>query len=163
MSPKIMPFLGRAQQATRDVVNARYPIGRSRLRESADQAGGACDRDSLHHSPRSRFAPGPACLHAAREDGGSDDIPVRRVPEAHLVAVGWDHGHLDTVRRLAQSLDVANAVTFSGPVFGTDRLAAYLDADVFAITPSIFEETSLAALEAGEVGLGEVGARPRAG
>src|SRR6202011_3289136 len=41
MSAKIMPFLGRPQQATRDVVNARYPIGRSRLRESADQAGGA--------------------------------------------------------------------------------------------------------------------------
>jgi hypothetical protein len=26
MSAKIMPFLGRPQQATRDVVNARYPL-----------------------------------------------------------------------------------------------------------------------------------------
>lgn len=76
----------------------------------------------------------------------------RQVAEAHLVAVGWDHGHLTTVRGLSRSLGVANAVTFCAPIFGADRLAAYVDADVFAITPPVFEETSLAALEAAASG-----------
>jgi glycosyltransferase involved in cell wall biosynthesis len=76
----------------------------------------------------------------------------REVADAHLVAVGWDHGFLATARHLSHSLGVAGAVTFAGPIFGADRLAAYVDADVFAMTPPVFEETSLAALEAAASG-----------
>ena len=41
---------------------------------------------------------------------------------------------------------------FAGPVYGDDRFAAYASADVFALTPRHWEETSLAALEAAACG-----------
>ncbi len=45
-------------------------------------------------------------------------------------------------------LGVEERVTFTGPIFAGDKLEAYLDADIFVTTPTIYEETSLAALEA---------------
>jgi glycosyltransferase involved in cell wall biosynthesis len=39
-------------------------------------------------------------------------------------------------------------VLFPGPIYGADRFTAYRDADIFAMTPTHAEQTSLAALEA---------------
>jgi glycosyltransferase involved in cell wall biosynthesis len=49
-------------------------------------------------------------------------------------------------------LGIQPLVTFSGPIYGPDRLAMYADADAFAITPNIFEETTLSSLEAAACG-----------
>jgi len=73
---------------------------------------------------------------------------ARNVPEAQLAIVGRDDGYLATLQRRIVELSLAEQVRFCGPAYGADRLAAYTDADVFALTPSHAEETSLAAMEA---------------
>lgn len=70
----------------------------------------------------------------------------------HLVVVGWDHGSLGSLTTLAASLGIASRVHFAGPLYGIDRFTAYVDGDMFALTPRVFEETSLAALEAAACG-----------
>jgi glycosyltransferase involved in cell wall biosynthesis len=41
---------------------------------------------------------------------------------------------------------------FVGPLYGRDRIDAYVGCDTFAITPRLWEETSLSALEAAACG-----------
>lgn len=72
----------------------------------------------------------------------------RQSPHARLAVVGWDHGYLETARRLGAELGLGERVLFPGPLYGIERFAAYVDADVFALTPDVYEETSLSALEA---------------
>jgi glycosyltransferase involved in cell wall biosynthesis len=71
----------------------------------------------------------------------------------YLALVGWDHGAESSLRRLAADLGVAGRVIFVGPLLGEERMLAYVDADVFALAPRVFEETSLAALEAAACGV----------
>jgi glycosyltransferase involved in cell wall biosynthesis len=68
-------------------------------------------------------------------------------PDVCLVIAGRDDGALAELESLARRL-VPGKVVFSGPVYGEARFDAYRDADLFAITPSHAEQTSLAALEA---------------
>ena len=70
-----------------------------------------------------------------------------------LAIVGWDHGALRSLHQLAARLHVESRVKFPGPLYGDERLTAYVDADVFALTPRVYEETSLAALEAAACGV----------
>lgn len=70
------------------------------------------------------------------------------VPDAHLVIVGRDDGFLETARLLARKEGVVDRVHFAGPMYGADAVAAYVDCDLFCITPTHFEETSLASLSA---------------
>jgi glycosyltransferase involved in cell wall biosynthesis len=65
-----------------------------------------------------------------------------------LAIVGWDHGFRSALERQVARVHLQDRVVFSAPLYGADRLAAYVDADVFAVTPRVYEETSLAALEA---------------
>lgn len=74
------------------------------------------------------------------------------VGDARLVIVGNDFGHLDHLKAAVAELGIQSLVTFSGPIYGPDRLAMYADADAFAITPNIFEETTLSSLEAAACG-----------
>jgi glycosyltransferase involved in cell wall biosynthesis len=71
-----------------------------------------------------------------------------RFREARLVIAGWDHGFLSEARRMAVRHSLQDRILFVGPVTREDRFSAYLDADIFALTPPVYEETSLAALEA---------------
>jgi glycosyltransferase involved in cell wall biosynthesis len=74
---------------------------------------------------------------------------VRRTrPNLTIVLIGWDHGALATVRRLTRALGLERAVRVLPPAFEVARVQAYVDADVFAIAATTYEETSLAALEA---------------
>jgi glycosyltransferase involved in cell wall biosynthesis len=75
-----------------------------------------------------------------------------RHPDAVLVVVGRDDGALEDLRLLVDELGLGDRVRFPGAIFGDDRFAAYRRADLFAITPTHFEETSLAAVEAASVG-----------
>lgn len=69
-------------------------------------------------------------------------------PAAHLAVIGRDDGYLATATRLARRLGVAARVHFPGPRYGADVVAAYVDCDLFCITPTHYEETSLASLAA---------------
>jgi len=71
-----------------------------------------------------------------------------KVAGAHLAIVGRDDGALADSQRLAQRLGVADRVHFPGPMYERDAIAAYVDCDLFCITPTHFEETSLASLAA---------------
>lgn len=73
---------------------------------------------------------------------------ARRMPQAYLVIVGWDHGFLNRAKQITTELHLSDRVFFLEPLFGSERLSAYVDADVFALTPCVYEETSLSALEA---------------
>jgi glycosyltransferase involved in cell wall biosynthesis len=76
-----------------------------------------------------------------------------RRSDVHLVVAGRDDGYLATAKQLARKLTPRGSVVFPGAVYGQDRFDLYRDADVFVITPSHAEQTSLAALEACAVGI----------
>lgn len=54
-----------------------------------------------------------------------------------LVIVGPDDGHLSVLKELINSLNINEKVLFTGTVSEEDKLAAYVDADVF-VTPSFY-------------------------
>jgi glycosyltransferase involved in cell wall biosynthesis len=69
-----------------------------------------------------------------------------------LVLVGRDDGHLAVLQQRFAALFAGGRVRFAGPLYGDDRFVAYADADVFCLTPTHWEETSVAALEAAACG-----------
>ncbi|HEU5372043.1 MAG TPA: glycosyltransferase [Gaiellaceae bacterium] len=77
---------------------------------------------------------------------GLDLLAEAVADEAELVVVGRDDGAwADIHARWPRT-------RFVGPLYGAERFAAYADADVFAITPRHWEETSVASLEAAACG-----------
>jgi glycosyltransferase involved in cell wall biosynthesis len=75
------------------------------------------------------------------------DILAEAMPDdADLVVVGRDDGVWDEISARHPR------ARFVGPLYGVERFHAYADADVFALTPRHWEETSVAALEAGASG-----------
>ena len=72
----------------------------------------------------------------------------RTHPAVAFVLVGWDHGALSTVTRLTRRLALEDTVIVLGPLFGDEATQAYVDADAFTVAATIYEETSLAAMEA---------------
>jgi len=84
------------------------------------------------------------------------DILVRAVAgvfksytgKCRLVIAGTDEGYRASLVREIKNIGIEDCVVFTGSIFGTEKLEAYTDATVFAITPTNYEETSLAALEA---------------
>jgi len=73
-----------------------------------------------------------------------------------LAVVGRDDGHWAEVANRHRKLLRSGGIKFLGPLYGTERFAAYADADLFALTPRHWEETSLATLEAAAMGTGLV-------
>ena len=69
-----------------------------------------------------------------------------------LAIVGRDDGQLERAPRRFASRFADGTVRFAGPLYGEARFEAYVDADVFCLTPPHWEETSLAALEAAASG-----------
>ena len=80
-------------------------------------------------------------IHAMRQ-------VARRVANARLVVVGRDDGQEAALRELVLKCGLSDKVFFAGALYGRDALTAYVDADVFALTPRRFEETTLAGVEA---------------
>jgi glycosyltransferase involved in cell wall biosynthesis len=74
--------------------------------------------------------------------------PLLAGREAGLVVVGRDDGHWPAIAAQHRDLLDRGTLTFVGPLYGTERFHAYADADLFALTPRHWEETSVAALEA---------------
>jgi glycosyltransferase involved in cell wall biosynthesis len=73
---------------------------------------------------------------------------LRRKHNLKFAIVGRDDGYLSSLNKLISSLGMNAITSFLGPLYGRDRISAYVDADVFVICSSIYEETPLAALEA---------------
>jgi len=75
-------------------------------------------------------------------------IVRRTYPTLQVVIIGWDHGALRTVLRVSRSLGLEGAVKILPPAFDVARIQACVDADVFAVAATTYEEASLAAMEA---------------
>ncbi len=67
--------------------------------------------------------------------------------ETALVIVGPDEGELSRLKVLASEQAVEQRVTFRGPLYGRERLKAYVDADV-VVSPGMYEIFGLVPFEA---------------
>jgi len=67
--------------------------------------------------------------------------------DAILVIAGPDDGYLGEVKSLVQELDISNSVLFTGPLYGKDKMSAYVDSDVYVL-PSRYETFPMTVLEA---------------
>lgn len=70
-----------------------------------------------------------------------------RLGDCILVIAGPDDGELARLRTLANGLGLREQVMFVGPVYGEEKLAAYVDADVLA-SPAAYEIFGLVPFEA---------------
>lgn len=64
-----------------------------------------------------------------------------------LVIVGPDDGDLKSVLNLIQERGIADKAIYIGPIFGTEKISAYVDADIY-ILPSVYETFPVTVLEA---------------
>jgi len=69
-----------------------------------------------------------------------------------LDLVGDDQGDLLRIRSEIERLDLSQNVRLMPPVYGDERFSLYANYDAFVFRPEVFEETSLASLEALSVG-----------
>jgi len=67
--------------------------------------------------------------------------------DVKLVITGPDDGYLPTLIRLIKELEIEEKVLFTGPLYGEDKLEAYVDADVYVL-PSFYEIFGITVLEA---------------
>jgi glycosyltransferase involved in cell wall biosynthesis len=72
---------------------------------------------------------------------------VKVFHKTKLVIAGPDDGYLPVLKNLIQELNIEQNVLFTGPLYGTDKLEAYLDADVYVL-PSVSEAFPNSVLEA---------------
>ena len=112
-------------------------------------------RSSLGFQPRDRVVMFLGRLHHLK---GVDILmeAVRRAqasdPRIKLLVVGRDDGAWSSLQRHYKEEFDSGSFLFVGPLYGRDRIEAYVGCDVFAITPRLWEETSLSALEAAACG-----------
>jgi glycosyltransferase involved in cell wall biosynthesis len=64
-----------------------------------------------------------------------------------LMIAGPDDGEWDALQALVEQLKVEERVIFTGPLYGVDKLAAYVDADLLA-SPAVHEVFGLVPFEA---------------
>ncbi|MFC1948658.1 glycosyltransferase [Chloroflexota bacterium] len=69
-----------------------------------------------------------------------------------LVIAGPDDGYLPALQRLIKEFNIEDKVFFTGPLYESEKLEAYVDADMFVL-PSIYETFPLVILEACACGL----------
>ena len=73
------------------------------------------------------------------------------LPKSRVVIVGPDDGYVARLRQLVSELGIQDRVMILGSLYGKDKLAAYVDADVYVLpsTDEIFGLTVLEALMCG--------------
>jgi glycosyltransferase involved in cell wall biosynthesis len=72
---------------------------------------------------------------------------IKELDEVRLVIVGPDDGFLSTLKRQIEDLKIGDKILFTGPLYGRDKLRAYIDADVYVL-PSVYEAFPNTVLEA---------------
>ena len=78
--------------------------------------------------------------------------PLLRAGQARLAVVGRDDGGWEEIAMRHADLVGSGVLHLLDPLYGPERFDAYADANLFALTPRHWEETSLAALEAAASG-----------
>jgi glycosyltransferase involved in cell wall biosynthesis len=71
---------------------------------------------------------------------------VDTLDNVRLVIVGPDDGYLAELEALIKALKIENNMLISGPLYGRDKLEAYVDADVYVL-PSRYETSPMTVLE----------------
>ena len=71
----------------------------------------------------------------------------KKLTDAKLVIVGVDDGYLPSIRKLIANLQISDRVLFTGPLYGREKLEAYVDAEVYVL-PSVYEIFGITVLEA---------------
>ena len=66
--------------------------------------------------------------------------------DAKLVIVGPDYGYLPSLKKLVVDLEISDKVLFTGPLYGQEKLKAYVDADVYVL-PSVYDIFGVTVLE----------------
>lgn len=64
-----------------------------------------------------------------------------------LAIVGPDDGYLPVLKRVIDDLGISDRILLTGPLFGRERLAAYVDADVYVL-PSVYDMSPSTVMEA---------------
>ena len=72
---------------------------------------------------------------------------VKKLDDVKLVVVGPDDGYLRELQDLIKALRIEDSVLISGPLYGRDKLRAYVDADVYVL-PSRYEIWGMTIAEA---------------
>ncbi len=67
--------------------------------------------------------------------------------DVKLVIAGPDDGYLTSLKKLVADSEISEKVLFTGPLYGQEKLKAYVDADVY-ILPSFYETFPMTLLEA---------------
>ena len=55
------------------------------------------------------------------------------IKNVKLIIAGPDEGYLDTLKSIVAELNIKDDVIFTGPLYETDKIEAYVDADVFVL------------------------------
>jgi len=71
----------------------------------------------------------------------------KEIDNVKLVIAGPDDGYLTSLKKLVADLEISDKVLFTGPLYGEEKLRAYVDADVYVL-PSVYETFPVAVLEA---------------
>jgi len=72
---------------------------------------------------------------------------IDKLDGVRLVIVGPDDGYLGELEALIKALKIEDSVLISGPLYGRDKLEAYVDAYVYVL-PSRYETFPMSILEA---------------
>jgi len=72
---------------------------------------------------------------------------VEKLDDVRLVVVGPDDGYLGELEALIKALRIEDKVLITGPLYGEDKLEAYVDADIYVL-PSRYETFPMTLLEA---------------
>lgn len=72
---------------------------------------------------------------------------LKKLENIKLVVVGPDDGFLGELKHLIKALKIEDDVLMPGPLYGRDKLEAYVDADVYVL-PSRYETFPMSVLEA---------------
>ena len=75
------------------------------------------------------------------------EIVLKEQDDCVLAIVGPDDGSLSELEKLTQELQICNKVLFIGPLYGTEKNAAYCDSDIYVL-PSHYEAFPMTVLEA---------------
>ena len=76
----------------------------------------------------------------------------KKYSDVKLVIVGPDEGYLPTLKNQIRTLGIGHKILFTGPVYGYDKISAFVDADVYVL-PSVYETFPISVLESWACGL----------